>query len=101
MIKSTFKKYDVVSVKTMAGHELVASFLEEDEETYTLKTILMVMLVPQPEGNLASTFYPYLTGVDDHTPVKLRKDALQTVLVSSNAEMSKNYTEATSSIITA
>ena len=93
IIETPYKQNDTVSIKTNAGDEVVARFVEEDNNTITVQKPLALMATPQGGvglGNFAFT-------IPQDTKLKLNKSGILFVH-KTEPEMAKQYVNSTSSI---
>jgi hypothetical protein len=71
IIETPYKQNDTVTLKTSAGDEVVARFVEENDKTITITKPLALMATPQGIG-----LGPWTFTVDPQQKLKLNKSAI-------------------------
>lgn len=92
IIEAPYKVNDTVTVKTTAGDELVARFVEENDKTVTLQKPLALMATQQGMG-----LAPFAFTIPMDAKIKLNKSAVLFVH-KTDTEMAKQYIASTSGI---
>ena len=92
IIETPYKVNDTVTIKTAAGEEIVARFIEENDKTVTVQKPLSLMAAGQGIG-----LGPFTFTVNPDTKIPLNKNTILFV-VKTDAEMAKQYVQSTSGI---
>lgn len=92
IIETPYKVNDTVTIKTAGGDELVARFIEENDNSITIQKPLALMATPQGIG-----LGPFTFTVNPDAKIKLNKSALLFVH-KTDGEMAKQYVSSTSGI---
>jgi hypothetical protein len=69
MLKPTFKKNDVVTLKLASGEELIATFIEESSTSFEIKKPMSVTITGQGLG-----LVPWVFSASAHASFDLPKD---------------------------
>lgn len=92
IIEAPYKQNDTVTIKTTAGEEIVARFVEENATTVTVQKPMAIMATQQGIG-----LGPLAFTVNPDAKIKLNKNA--TLFVhKTDSEMAKQYVSSTSGI---
>jgi hypothetical protein len=92
IIETPYKQNDTITVKTVAGEEVVARFNEEDEKTITVERPMSVIATAQGAG-----LVPFAFTIHPQSKVKLNKSAIVFVHKTDD-EMGKQYVTSTTGI---
>lgn len=92
IIETPYKTTDTITIKTVAGEEIVARFLEETPTTITVQKPLAIVASPQGVG-----LGPFTITVNPDSKIALNKSAVLFVH-KTDAEMAKQYVQSTSGI---
>ena len=92
IIETPYKQNDTITVKTNAGEELVARFVEEDAETITVQKALAIMATQQGIG-----LAPFSFTLPQDAKIKMRKSAIL-FIAKTDSEMAKHYVSNTTGI---
>jgi hypothetical protein len=92
IIETPYKQNDTVTLKTSAGDEVVARFVEENDKTITITKPLALMATPQGIG-----LGPWTFTVDPQQKLKLNKSAILFVHKTEDS-MAKQYVTSTSGL---
>ena len=93
IIEAPYKQNDTVTVKTNAGDEIVARFIEENDKIITIQKPLALMMTPQGGvglGNFAFT-------IPQDAKLTLNKSSILFVH-KTDSEMAKQYVSSTTGI---
>lgn len=92
IIEAPYKQYDTVTIKTSAGEEVVARFVEETANEITVEKPLAIMATQQGMG-----LGPFAFTIPQDSKIKINK---QTILFvhKTDSEMAKQYTQSTTGI---
>ena len=93
IIETPYKQNDTITIKTNAGDEVIARFVEENDKTITVQKPLVLMMTPQGGvglGNFAFT-------IPQDTKLTLNKSGVLFVH-KTDSEMAKQYVQSTSGI---
>lgn len=92
IIEAPYKHNDTVTVKTAAGEEVVARFVEEDNTHITVMRPLAIVATQQGIG-----LGPFGFTISPDSKIKLNKSAILFVH-KTDAEMANQYTQSTTGI---
>lgn len=92
IIEAPYKANDTITIKTTAGEEIVARFIEENDKTITVQKPLSLMASPQGVG-----LGPFAFTINPDAKIKLNKNAMLFVH-KTDGEMAKQYVSSTSGI---
>lgn len=92
IIETPYKQNETITLKTAAGDEVVARFVEEDANTITVTKPLALMATQQGIG-----LGPWTFTVDPQHKLKLNKNALLFIHKTEDS-MAKQYVTSTSGI---
>jgi len=92
IIETPYKQNETITLKTAAGDEVVARFVEEDANTITVTKPLALMATQQGIG-----LGPWTFTVDPQHKLKLNKSAILFVHKTEDS-MAKQYVSSTSGI---
>lgn len=92
IIETPYKAQDTITIKTTAGEELVARFIEEDAAGITVQKPMAIMATQQGIG-----LGPFTFTINPDAKVKINKNAVL-VVHKTDAEMAKQYVSSTSGI---
>ena len=92
IIETPYKATDTITIKTVAGEEIVARFVEETPTTITVQKPLAIVAGPQGVG-----LGPFTITVNPDSKIALNKSAVLFVH-KTDAEMAKQYVQSTSGI---
>jgi len=92
IIETPYKATDTVTIRTTAGEELLARFVEEDNSCITIEKPMAVMVTQQGLG-----LGPFTFTVNPDSKLKLNKSAIVFVH-KTDSEMAKQYVANTSNI---
>lgn len=99
LVRTSYKINDVVTIKLSSGEELIAKLVEESDQTLSVTRPLVFTLNPQ---NGQAVLIPWLMSVNpkDQTTIGISKNLVITI-TKPVKEISDNYTQATTGIVTA
>lgn len=92
IIETPYKQNDTITIKTAAGEEVVARFVEENGETITIEKPLALMATQQGVG-----LGPFTFTVAPNAKISINKNAVLFVHKTEEG-MAKQYIENTSGI---
>jgi hypothetical protein len=92
IIETPYKQNDTITIRTVAGDEVVARFVEEDTNSVTVTKPLAVMVSQQGLG-----LGPWTFTVDPQQKITINKSTLVFVH-KTEAEMAKQYVSSTSGL---
>ena len=92
IIETPYKANDTVTIKTLAGEEIVARFVQENDKAVTVQKPLALMASGQGIG-----LGPFTFTVNPDSKIALNKNAILFVH-KTDAEMAKQYVQSTSGI---
>ena len=92
LIEAPYKNGDTVSMKTVAGEEIIARLVEEGGDTVTVSKPMALTATQQGLGMVPFTFT-----VNPESKISLNKNTL-VFIAKTDSEMSKQYIESTTSI---
>lgn len=92
IIETPYKSGDTITIKTTAGEELVARFIEEDDKVVTVQKPMTIMATGQGIG-----LGPFTFTINPDAKIKLNKNACL-VIQKTDGEMAKQYVSSTSGI---
>ena len=92
IIETPYKATDTITIRTTAGEELLARFIEENDKTLTIEKPMAVMVTQQGLG-----LGPFTFTVNPDSKLKLNKDTI-VFIHKTDSEMAKQYVSNTSSI---
>ena len=92
IIETPYKETDTITIKTTAGEEIVARFVEEGSDTITVEKPMAIMASGQGIG-----LGPFTFTINPNSKVKINKNAVL-VVHKTDAEMAKQYVSNTSGI---
>lgn len=92
IIETPYKATDTITIKTMAGEELVARFVEENDNTITVEKPMAIMATGQGIG-----LGPFTFTINPDAKVKINKSGCL-VIHKTDGEMAKQYVSSTSGI---
>ena len=92
IIETPYKKNDTITIRTTAGEELLARFIDEDDKTITIQKPLALVVNQQGLG-----MGPFTFTVNPDAKIPLRKESLLFV-VKTDEDMAKQYVSSTSGL---
>ena len=92
IIETPYKAQDTITLKTTAGEEIVARFVEEDTNTVTVQKPMAIMASGQGIG-----LGPFTFTINPDAKVSINKNNLL-LIHKTDGEMAKQYVSSTSSI---
>lgn len=92
IIETPYKQNDTVTIKTAAGEEIVARFVEETETDITLQKPMAIMATQQGIG-----LGPFAFTISPDSKVRLNKNTILFVH-KTDEEMAKQYVSSTTGI---
>jgi len=92
IIEAPYKAQDPITIRTSAGEEIVARFVEEDDKTITVNKPLTLQATQQGIG-----LGPFAFTISPDAKVKLNKSAVLFVH-KTDEEMGKQYVQSTTGI---
>lgn len=92
IIETPYKNGDTITIKTMAGEEIVARLVEENDKTITVLKPMVIMATQQGIG-----LGPFTFTINPEAKVPLNKQNLLLVH-KTDGEMAKQYVASTSNI---
>ena len=92
IIETPYKTNDTITLKTNAGEEIVARFVEEDTNSITVQKPMAIMASAQGVG-----LGPFAFTIQPDSKVKLNKNSMMFVQ-KTDAEMAKQYVSSTTGI---
>ena len=92
IIETPYKATDTITIRTTAGEELLARFIEEDNSSITIQKPMAVMVTQQGLG-----LGPFTFTVNPDSKLKLNKGSIVFVH-KTDSEMAKQYVANTSNI---
>ena len=92
IIETPYKETDTITIKTTAGEELVARFVEEDANTITVQKPLALVASPQGVG-----LGPWTITINPEAKIKINKSGCL-VIHKTDGEMAKQYVQNTTGI---
>ena len=92
IIETPYKANDTITIKTNAGEEIVARFMEEDATTITVQKPMAIMATQQGVG-----LGPFAFTINPDAKIKLNKTSMIFVH-KTDGEMAKQYVSSTSGI---
>lgn len=92
IIETPYKATDTITIKTTAGEEVVARFVEEDANTITVEKPMAIMVTAQGAG-----LGPFAFTINPSAKVKINKNGCL-VIHKTDSEMAKQYVSSTSGI---
>jgi hypothetical protein len=93
IIEIPYKQNDTITLKTTAGEEIVARFVEENDKTITIQKPMVIMATPQGIG-----LGPFAFTITPGSSIKLNKTALVFVH-KTDGEMAKQYVASSTGIM--
>lgn len=92
IIETPYKATDTVTIKTNAGEEILARFVEEDDKLITVEKPMAIMATGQGIG-----LGPFAFTLNPDAKVKFNKSSILMV-AKTDGEMAKQYVSNTSGI---
>lgn len=92
IIETPYKATDTITIRTTAGEELLARFIEENDKNITVEKPMAVMVTQQGLG-----LGPFTFTVNPDSKLKLNKDTI-VFIHKTDSEMAKQYVSNTSNI---
>ena len=92
IIETPYKATDTITIKTTAGEEIVARFVEEDNNAITVEKPMIIMPTNQGIG-----LGPFAFTINPDAKVKINRSACM-VIHKTDGEMAKQYVSSTSNI---
>lgn len=92
IIEAPYKANDTVTIKTSAGEEIVARFIEEDNNTITVQKPMAIMATQQGIG-----LGPFAFTIPSDSKVKINKSTLLFVN-KTETEMASQYVQSTTGL---
>jgi len=92
IIETPYKATDTITIRTTAGEELLARFVEENDKAITVEKPMAVMVTQQGLG-----LGPFTFTVNPDSKLKLNKDTI-VFIHKTDSEMAKQYVSNTSNI---
>jgi len=92
IIETPYKTHDTITIRTSAGEELLARFVEETEKTITIQKPLALIVSQQGLG-----LGPFTFSASADAKISLRKESIL-FIVKTDADMAKQYVQSTSGL---
>lgn len=92
IIETPYKASDTVTIKTSAGEEIVARFVEENDKTIKVKKPMVIMATAQGIG-----LGPFAFTLNPDTDVALNKSAVLMV-AKTDKDMASQYVQSTTGL---
>lgn len=92
IIETPYKATDTITIRTTAGEELLARFVEENDKNIIVEKPMAVMVTQQGLG-----LGPFTFTVNPDSKLKLNKDTI-VFIHKTDSEMAKQYVSNTSNI---
>jgi len=92
IIEAPYKATDTITIKTNAGEEIVARFVEENATTITVQKPMAIMATQQGVG-----LGPFAFTINPDAKIKLNKTSMMFVH-KTDGEMAKQYVSSTTGI---
>ena len=92
IIETPYKQNDTVTIKTTGGEEIVARFVEEDNNTITVQKPMAIMATGQGVG-----LGPFAITITPDSKIKLNKHSMVFVH-KTDKEMASQYVSSTTGI---
>lgn len=92
IIETPYKTNDTITIKTTAGEEIVARFVEEDANAITVQKPMAIMATQQGIG-----LGPFAFTINPDSKVKLNKNSMIFVH-KTDSEMAKQYVTSTTGV---
>ena len=92
LIEPGFELNDIITIRLVAGEEIVAKLVEDGGAYYKLKNPQVIGMGPKGPGLM-----PYLFTVNPDTEIKLQKSTV-TVAEATDAQFAKQFLESTTGI---
>lgn len=92
IIETPYKATDTITIKTTAGEEIVARFVEESDKEITVEKPMAIMASGQGIG-----LGPFAFTLNPEAKIKINKNACL-VIHKTDGEMAKQYVSSTSGI---
>ena len=92
IIETPYKATDTITIRTTAGEELLARFIEENDKVITIEKPMAVMVTQQGLG-----LGPFTFTINPEAKIKLNKNTIVFVH-KTDGEMAKQYVSNTSNI---
>jgi hypothetical protein len=92
LLETPYKSQDTITIKTTAGEELVARFIEEDSNFITVQKPMAIMATQQGIG-----LGPFTFTINPDAKVEINKSAVL-VVHKTDGEMAKQYVSSTTGI---
>jgi len=92
LLETPYKAQDTITIKTTAGEELVARFVEEDSNFITVQKPMAIMATQQGIG-----LGPFTFTINPDAKVDINKNAVL-VIHKTDPEMAKQYVSSTTGI---
>lgn len=83
---------EIVTLKLVSGEEIIARFVGEDTNSYSLEKLLVLSVSPKGVGLI-----PYLFTVNPQNTLKINKDNV-VVIVNTEKEFADQYVQSTTGI---
>jgi hypothetical protein len=78
--KHTFTPSTVVSVRLTSGDEIVASFVDMDALTVTVKNPLVIKTVKNANGDDVVTIEPFMLGIERNAFVPISRNSVSVII---------------------
>lgn len=92
IIETAYKQNDTVTIKTVGGEEVVARYVEENDQTISVERPMSVIATQQGAG-----LVPFAFTINPKSKIKLNKNAV-VFIHKTDDEMGKQYVESTTGI---
>ena len=92
IIETPYKATDTITIKTTAGEEIVARFVEENDKEITVEKPMQLVASAQGVG-----LGPFAITINPEAKIKINKSACL-VIHKTDGEMAKQYVSSTSGI---
>jgi hypothetical protein len=92
IIETPYKATDTITIKTNAGEEIVARFVEENDKEITIEKPMAIMATGQGIG-----LGPFTFTINPEAKIKLNKNGCL-LIHKTDGEMAKQYVSSTSGI---
>jgi hypothetical protein len=80
LTKQNFTASTVVSIRLSSGDEIVASFVEMDALTVTVKNPLIIKTVKGPNGQDIVGIEPFMLGIERNTSVPISRNSVAVII---------------------
>lgn len=95
---SKFDARDVLAIKFVNGEEILATFVKQEGDVFTVTKPVIMQLVPVGNGQGAVQFAPFMLGIDDDAEYSFNLDKVMIHPIKARKDAASQYMKATSSI---